>query len=83
MRRIKLSLCLALALSGLTYSGAQAASLACAVGMNVHNHAWILLHHHRLAQCVSGAAGCKCVSCYNWAGAVYSTCYSLVAPIPR
>ena len=34
----------------------------------------ILLRHKVLAQCVSGAAGCKCVSCYGFGGGVYTYC---------
>jgi hypothetical protein len=49
--------------------------------VNVHNHAWIVLKHKRLAQCSAGP-GCKCVSCYNLDGSVSATCYPLVAAIP-
>jgi hypothetical protein len=42
----------------------------------------ILLAHHTIARCNSGGAGCKCVSCYNLDGSVYSACYPLVTPIP-
>jgi len=82
MRRIRLSLCVAVALSALAYSGAQAAGLNCAVGITVNNKASIWLHHPKLASC-SGAFGCKCVSCYDWNGTVYSACYPLVAPGPK
>jgi len=83
MRRHRLSVCLALALTvGLIYSASQALAEPCAVGVNVHNHAWIVLKHKRLAQCNSGP-GCKCVSCYNLDGSVASACYPLVASIPR
>jgi hypothetical protein len=51
------------------------------VGVNVHNHASIMLKHKRLAQCNS-AAGCKCVSCYNLDKSVSAACYPLVAAIP-
>lgn len=84
MSRYRFSLCLALALAaGLVYSGSQAFAQACAVGMNVHNHALILLHHHPIAQCNGGPGGCKCVSCTNWNGSVSSVCYPLAAPIPH
>ena len=53
------------------------------INANVHNHAWILLHHHRLTQCNSGLGFCKCVSCYNLNRSVSSVCYALLAPIPR
>ena len=83
MRRYRFSLCLAVTLAaGLVYSGSQAWAQACAVGLNVHPHAWILLNHHRLAQCTA-AAGCKCVSCTNPGGSVTSMCYPLAAPIPH
>ncbi len=82
MRRIQLSVGLALAMSVAAFTGAQAQTW-CAVGTSVHNHARIVLHHHTLAKCVSGAAGCKCVSCYNLDHSVYSACYALVAPIPK
>jgi len=82
MRRFGLSVGIALALSGFVYSGAQATPGACAVGTSVHNHARIVLHHKTIAKC-SGASGCKCVSCYNLDGSVYSSCYALAAPIPK
>ena len=66
---------------GLGYSTSQALPGACAVELNVHPGAWILLHHHPIARCTSGG-GCKCGSCYNLDGSVYSACYPLVAPIP-
>ncbi|HZC54851.1 MAG TPA: hypothetical protein VE396_02225 [Xanthobacteraceae bacterium] len=81
MRRIRLSLCVAVALSALAYSGAQAAGLNCAVGISVNNKATIWLHHKKIAWC-SGAFGCKCVSCYNLDGSVSSACHPLVAPMP-
>lgn len=84
MRRYRLSLGLGLALSALVFSGsAWAAWPACAVGTSVHNHARIVLHHKTIAKCTAGAAGCKCVSCYNLDGSVYSACYALVGPIPK
>ena len=84
MRRSRLALFVVLAMSVLAYSGSNAwAQAACAVNLAVHPHARILLHHKTIAQCVSGAAGCKCVSCYGFDGAVYSYCNSLWAPIPH
>jgi hypothetical protein len=83
MRRFGLSVGLALALSGVAFSGsAFAAFPGCAVGTSVHNHARIVLHHKTIASC-AGAMGCKCVSCYNLDGSVYSACYALVAPMPK
>jgi hypothetical protein len=82
MRRRGLFLCLAFALAaGLVWSTSQASAEPCAVGLNTHNHARILLNHKRLAQC-NGAAGCKCVSCYNLDRSVTSTCYPLAAAVP-
>ena len=83
MRRSRLSLFVILALSVLAYSGSNAWAQGCAVNLSVHNHASILLKHMRLAQCVSGVAGCKCVSCYGFGGAVYTYCNPLWAPIPH
>jgi len=85
MRRFGLSLGLALAVSGLVYSGSASAAWpgVCAVGLVVNNNARITLHGKTLAKCVSGANGCKCVSCYDLSGAVYSACYALVAPMPK
>jgi hypothetical protein len=82
MRHIKLSLCLAVALSGFAFSGAQALGLNCAVGTSVNNHARIMLKGKTLTTC-NGAAGCKCVSCYDPDGSVYSACYPLVLPMPK
>jgi hypothetical protein len=84
MRRYRFSMCFALPLAaGLVYSGSQAFAQAwCAVGMNIHPHARILLNHHTIAQC-NAAAGCKCVSCTNFNGSVSSLCYPLAAPIPH
>ena len=88
MRVYRLAMCLAVI--GLTmslgYSTSQAQvlplpTLACAVGLNVHPGARILLNHHTIAQC-AGGAGCKCVSCYNLNGSVSSLCFPLVTPIP-
>ena len=83
MRRYRASLYLALAFAALVYSASNVRADVCNVMLSVHPHAWILLHHAKLTQCVSGAAGCKCVSCWNWAGAPYSVCYPLWAPIPH
>jgi hypothetical protein len=83
MRRFGLSLGLALAVSGLAFSAAQAAWPACAVGLNVHNHARIVLAHKTIAKCDGSAAGCKCVSCYNLDGSVFSACYPLAAAISK
>ena len=83
MRRYRFSLCLAFTLTaGLVFSGSQAFAQACAVGLNIHPHARILLNHHTIAQC-NAAAGCKCVSCTNLGGSVSSVCYPLAAPIPH
>ena len=79
MRRIRLSLCVAVALSALAYSGAQAAGLNCAVGITVNNKASIWLHHHKIAAC-SNAAGCKFVACYDLNGSVYAQAIPLVVP---
>ena len=85
MRVHRFAMCLAVI--GLTmslgYSTSQAQalpSLACALGLNVHPGARILLHHHTIAHCTG--AGCKCVSCYNLNGSVSALCFPLVAPIP-
>ena len=56
---------------------------ACAVGLSVHNHARIVLHHKTIATCSSKMDGCKCVSCYGLDGKVYSACYPLLAGIPH
>ena len=67
---------------GYSTSEAQALpSLACAVGLNVHPGARIVLNHHTIAQC-AGGAGCKCVSCYNLNGSVSALCFPLVASVP-
>jgi hypothetical protein len=84
MRRYRLSVCLALALAaGLVYSTSQALADRCWLGMNVHNHAWIVLHHHPLAQCNSGSGWCKCLACYTLNGSVSAVCYPLAGPIPH
>jgi len=87
MRVYRLAMCLAVI--GLTmslwYSTSQAQalpSLACAVGLNVHPGARIVLNHHTIARCTAGGAGCKCVSCYNLNGSVSALCFPLVTPIP-
>ncbi len=83
MRRYGLSLGLAVMLTaGLVWSASQAVAEPCAVGVNVHNNARIMLKHKRLAQCTA-AAGCKCVSCYNLDGSVAATCYPLVVAMPH
>ena len=68
--------------AGYSTSQVQALPLACSVGLNIHPGARILLHHHTIAQCTAGGAGCKCVSCYNFNGSVSALCFPLVAPIP-
>jgi hypothetical protein len=82
MRRIQLSVGLAVAMSLAAFTGAQAQTW-CAVGTSVHNHARIVLHHKTLAKCDAGANGCKCVSCYNLDKSVSSMCFALVAPMPK
>ena len=84
MRRIFVFLAVVGLVMGLGYSTSQAQalpSLACAVGLNVHPGARIVLNHHTIAQC-AGGAGCKCVSCYNLNGSVSALCFPLVAPVP-
>jgi hypothetical protein len=84
MRRNRLSLYLVLALAALVYSGSNASAQSwCAVQTAVNSHASIWLNGKKLTQCMAGAAGCKCVSCYAPGGSVYSVCYPLVAPIPH
>lgn len=78
MRGFRLSM-IALAVAGLAYSGSAAVADPCAIGLNVHNHAWIVSKHKKVAQCLAGAAGCKCVSCYDLTGKVWSACFPLVA----
>jgi hypothetical protein len=84
MRLYRLSMGLAVVglATALGYSPSQALPGACAVGLNVHPGARIVLHHRTIARCTAGGAGCKCVSCYNLDGSVYSACYALVTPIP-
>jgi hypothetical protein len=77
MRRIRLSLYVALALSALAYSASVARAEPCTVAVGVKNHASIWLKGQKLASCDS-AMGCKCVSCWNiLGGAPSSTCYPL------
>jgi hypothetical protein len=83
MRRSWLALCSALALLVLSYSGSSASPGACTVQLSVHNGAWVVLKGKRLAQCQSAPNGCKCVSCYNLDGTVWSACYPLTASIPH
>jgi hypothetical protein len=82
MRRYRLSLCIALALIGLAVAGSNTRAEPCTIGLNVHNHAWVLLKHKKLAQCNS-AAGCKCVSCWNLDHSASSTCFALVVAAPK
>lgn len=82
MRRYRLSICLAVALSALSFSAANALPFMCAVGTSVNNHARIMMHGKMLAQC-AGNVGCKCVSCYALDGSVSSTCYPLVVAMPH
>ena len=82
MRLYRISVCLAVVglAMGLGYSTSQALPGACAVGVNVHPGARILLGHHTIARCTS-SGGCKCVSCYDLNGSVTAVCYPLMAPI--
>ena len=82
MRRY-LTLGAAIAMAALVYSGSNASAQSwCAVNTSVHNHARIVLKHKVLTTCAGGAAGCKCVSCYDLTGTVSSVCAPLVAAIP-
>jgi len=81
MRRYRLSLWLTIALVGMAVAASSVRAEPCTVQLNVHNHAWVLLKHKKLAQCM-GAAGCKCVSCWNVNGSASSTCFPLVVPAP-
>jgi hypothetical protein len=77
MRRIRLSLYVALALCALAYSASVARAEPCTVAVGVNNHASVWLKGQKLASCDS-ATGCKCVSCWNiLGGAAASTCYPL------
>jgi len=80
MRRF--SLCLAVAVAALAYAGSKASAEPCTVGLNVHNHARIMFKHKTLTQCMAGAAGCKCVSCWNADHSVSAMCFALVIPAP-
>jgi len=80
MRRHRFSLLLLLA-SVLAFAASNVRAEPCAVQLNVHNHAWVVLKHKKLTQC-TGAAGCKCVSCWNADHSVSAMCYALVAPAP-
>ena len=57
MRRIRLSLYVALALCALAYSASVARAEPCTVAVGVHNHASVWLKGQKLASCDS-AAGC-------------------------
>jgi hypothetical protein len=84
MRRFSMFLAIVGLAMSLGYSTSQAQalpSLACAVGLNVHPGAWIVLHRHPIARCTANG-GCKCVSCYNFDGSVSALCFPLVGPIP-
>jgi hypothetical protein len=76
MRR---TLCLAVAMSALAFSGAQAAGINCAVVYPTDGKATLWLHHHKIASC-GNAAGCKFVACYDWNGSVYAQAIPLVVP---
>ena len=64
MRRSRLLLYFALALSGLVYSGSNAWAQRCTVQLSVHPYATVFLWGRPIAHCMSGAGGCKCVSCW-------------------
>ena len=70
-------ICLAVAMSALAFSGAQAAGINCAVVYPTHPKATLWLHHHKIAAC-HNAGGCKFVACYDWNGSVYAAGYPLV-----
>ena len=55
MRRSRLLLYFALALSGLVYSGSNAWAQRCAVQLSVHPYATVFLWGRPIAHCVSGA----------------------------
>jgi hypothetical protein len=76
MRR---TLCLAVALSALALSGAQAAGINCAVKYPSGPKTTLWLNHHKIAAC-SNAAGCKFVACYDLNGSVYAQAIPLVVP---
>jgi hypothetical protein len=77
MRRFGLSMSLAVALAGLSYTAANALPFACAVDTAANPKARIVLHGKTIASCAAGSPGCKCVSCYDLMGSVYSACYPL------
>jgi hypothetical protein len=82
MRRFRLLVYFALALSGLVYSGGSHAwAQMCTVQLSVPPHATVFLYGRPIAHCMPGAAGCKCVSCWGLAGGVHAACYPLVCPI--
>ena len=84
MRRFGLSMSLAVALAGISFSAANAMPFACAVDTAAHPHARVMLHGKTIASCMAGSPGCKCVSCYDLAGGVTSACYPLyVVGIPK
>jgi hypothetical protein len=84
MRRSRLLLYFAVALSGIIYFGGSAwAHMGCAVQLSVHPHATVFLWGRPIAHCVSGAAGCKCVSCWGPVSGVHAACYPLLGPIPH
>lgn len=82
MRRIRLSLCVALAASALAYSASVARAEPCAIGLGVHNNASIWLKGKKLASC-AGAMGCKCISCWNLDGTASTVCVPLVVAMPK
>jgi hypothetical protein len=82
VRRFRLSLYFAFALSGLVYSESNAWAQRCAVQLSVHPHASIWLWGRPVAHCVSGG-WCKCVSCWAVNGGISAACYPLAAPIPH
>ena len=76
MRRFSMFLAVIGLTMGLGYSTSQALPGACAVGVNVHPGARIVLAHHTIAEsAIPAEPRCKCVSCYNLDGSVYSACY--------
>jgi hypothetical protein len=77
MRR---TICLAVAMSALAFSGAQAAGINCAVVYPTDGKATLWLHHHKIASCGGNAAGCKFVACYDWNGSVYAQAIPLIVP---
>ena len=55
MRRSRLLLYFALALSGLVYSGSNAWAQRCAVQLSVHPYATVFLWGRPIAHCMSGS----------------------------